>query len=250
MIPRRPKGYAGQEGIVMVNLPSLREMLDAGVHFGHKTSRWHPKMESYIFMSKNGVSVINLEKTEEELKKAVDYVRDLAASGKTIIFVGSKKQAGEIVKKAAINCGMPYINVRWVGGTLTNFETIKVAIKKFKTQKEELEASNAKLSKKELSKLREVVEKGEKLFGGLSGLEKKPDALILLGVHDERNALREANLENIPVIGMVDTNMDPTNVAYPIPANDDATKSIELFANLFSRVIKENKGLAKAQEQK
>lgn len=234
----------------MVNLPSLREMLDAGVHFGHKTSRWHPKMEPYIFMAKNGVSVINLEKTEEELEKTVAYIRELASFGKIIVFVGSKKQAGEIVKKAAINCGMPYINVRWVGGTLTNFETIKVAIKKFKTQKEELETSNAKLSKKELSKLREVVEKGEKLFGGMVNLEKKPDALILLGVHDEKNALREANLEKIPVIGMVDTNMDPTDVQYPIPANDDATKSIELFANLFSRVIRENKGLAKAQEQK
>ena len=174
----------------MVNLPSLREMLDAGVHFGHKTSRRNPKMEPYIFMAKNGVSVINLEKTEEELEKAVAYIRELASFGKTIVFVGSKKQAGEIVKKAAINCGMPYINVRWVGGTLTNFETIKIAIKKFKTQKEELETSNAKLSKKELSKLREVVEKGEKLFGGLVNLEKKPDALILLGVHDEKNALR------------------------------------------------------------
>lgn len=235
----------------MVNLPSLREMLDSGVHFGHKTSRWHPKMEPYIFMSKNGVSVINLEKTEEQLKKAVEYVRAIAAEGKTIAFVGSKKQAQELVKKAALNCGMPYINVRWVGGTLTNFETVKTAIKKFKDQKELLASEeNSKISKKELSKLRELTEKGEKLFGGLVNLEKKPDALLLLGAHDEKNALREANLEKIPVIAMVDTNMDPSNINYPIPANDDATKSIELFANLFSRVIKENKGLAKAKEEK
>ena len=234
----------------MVNLPSLREMLDNGVHFGHKTSRWHPKMASYIFMAKNGVSVINLEKTEEELKKAADYVRTIAAEGKTIVFVGSKKQAQELVKKAALNCGMPYVNVRWVGGTLTNFETVKVAIKKFKGQKEQLALeANSKLSKKELSKLREVTEKGEKLFGGLVTLEKKPDAMILLGAHDEKNALREANLEKIPVIAMVDTNMDPTSIDYPIPANDDATKSIELFAGLFSRIIKENKGLAKAKEE-
>lgn len=225
-------------------------MLDNGVHFGHKTSRWHPKMEPYIFMAKNGVSVINLEKTEEELKKASDYVRALAAEGKMIVFVGSKKQAQELVKKAALACGMPYVNVRWVGGTLTNFETVKVAIAKFKKQKEEIQTADAKLSKKELSKLREVVEKGEKLFGGLVNLDRKPDAMILLGAHDEKNALREANLENIPVVAMVDTNMDPTTINYPIPANDDATKSIELFANLFSRIIRENKSLAKAKEVK
>lgn len=199
-------------------------------------------------MAKNGVSVINLEKTEEELKKASDYVRALAAEGKMIVFVGSKKQAQELVKKAALACGMPYVNVRWVGGTLTNFETVKVAIAKFKKQREEMQAADAKLSKKELSKLREVVEKGEKLFGGLVNLDRKPDAMILLGAHDEKNALREANLENIPVVAMVDTNMDPTNINYPIPANDDATKSIELFANLFSRIIRENKSLAKAKE--
>lgn len=252
IIPLCSLSYAGlTERKPMVNLPSLREMLDNGVHFGHKTSRWHPKMASYIFMAKNGVSVINLEKTEEELKKAADYVRTIAAEGKTIVFVGSKKQAQELVKKAALNCGMPYVNVRWVGGTLTNFETVKVAIKKFKDQKEQLAMeATSKLSKKELSKLREVTEKGEKLFGGLVNLEKKPDAMILLGAHDEKNALREANLEKIPVIAMVDTNMDPSSIEYPIPANDDATKSIELFANLFSRIIKENKGLARAKEEK
>lgn len=234
----------------MVNLPSLREMLDSGVHFGHKTSRWNPKMAPFIFMAKNGVHVINLEKTEEQLKKAVDYVKGIAAEGKTIVFVGSKKQAQGIVKKAAIDCDMPYINIRWVGGTLTNFETVKTAIAKFKKQKEELEGeSSARLSKKELSKLREVVEKGEKLFGGLINLGKKPDALLLLGAHDEKNALREANLEKIPVIAMTDTNVDPNSVTFPIPANDDATKSIELFANLFSKIIKENKGFAKAKEE-
>lgn len=236
----------------MVTLPSLREMLNAGVHFGHKTSRWNPKMESYVFMAKGGVHVINLEKTEAELKKAVDFIKVLAAEGKTIVFIGSKKQAGELVKVAALNCGMPYVNVRWVGGTLTNFETVKASITKFKKQKEQLSTEGTvgavKISKKEQSKLREVVEKGEKLFGGLVNMDKKPDAMILLGAHDERNALKEAILEKIPVIAMVDTNMDPTEIEFPIPANDDATKSIELFANLFSRVIKENKGLAKATQ--
>lgn len=232
----------------MVTLPSLREMLNAGVHFGHKTSRWHPKMKPYIFMSKNGVSVINLEKSEEELKRATEFLAKSVSEGKVVVFVGSKKQASSIIKKAAINCGMPYVNFRWIGGTLTNFDTIKVAIKNFIDQKALLESeAGAKLSKKVLAKLREEVERGEKNFGGLISLEKRPDILILLGSHDEKNALKEARVLSVPVVAVVDTNEDPTLIEYPIPANDDATKSIELFANVFSSVIKENKGLAKAK---
>lgn len=234
----------------MVKEPSLREMLDAGVHFGHKTSHWHPKMEPYIFMAKNGVHVINLEATQKELEKAIEFVKKLAVDGKTIVFVGSKKQASDIIKKAAINCGMPYINFRWVGGTLTNFDVVRTAINKFKKQKEEIDNKDTKLSKKELSKLRAEVEKGERIFGGLVNLDKKPDAFILLGLHDEKGALKEAILSNIPVVALVDTNADPTLVQYPIPGNDDATKSIELFANLFSAVIKENKVFAAKKEVK
>lgn len=233
----------------MAKMPTLREMLESGAHFGHKSSRWHPKMEPYIFMAKNGVHVINLEKTAEQLEKTADYVKNLAAQGKVFVFVGSKKQSAGIVKKAAQNCGMPYVNFRWIGGTLTNFETIKSSVAKFKKQKEVLEnITNSKISKKELAKLREEVERGEKNFGGLVDLVKKPDVLILLGAHDEKNALKEAKLEDLPVIALVDTNTDPSDIDYPIPANDDATKSIELFANVLSSVIKENKGLAKAKE--
>lgn len=235
----------------MVTLPSLRDLLDAGVHFGHKKARWHPKMDRFIFVTKNGVSVINLEKTAEELEKAIAELKRMASEGKTIIFVGTKKQAQEIVKKAAINCGMPYVNFRWVGGMLTNFDNIKVAITKFKNQKEELESGKLDdLSKKELSRIRKDVQRGEKVFGGLVNLEKKPDAFILLGAHDEKNALKEAMLESTTIFAMVDTNTDPSGISFPVPANDDATKSIELFANLFSAVIKENKGIAKAQEEK
>lgn len=233
------------EGISMGALPTLRDLLNAGVHFGHKTSRWQPKMEPYIFMAKNGVHVINLEKTSEKLTEAVNFLKNLAGTGKVIVFVGSKKQASDIIKNAAKSCGMPYVNNRWVGGLLTNFETIKTAIGNFKKDKETLENNSATMSKKVQAKLRGRVEKSEKIFGGLVDLAKKPDALILLGSHDEKNALREAAIEKIATVAIVDTNADPTAVTYPVPANDDATKSLELFANLFAQVIKENKGTAK-----
>lgn len=225
----------------MVGLPTLREMLEAGVHFGHKTSRWFPKMEPYIFISKSGVHVVNLEKTEEKLKEAVDFIRAQAALGKVFIFVGTKKQSGEIIKEAAISCGMPYVNNRWLGGTITNFESIKNAAKKFKKQKELLETNEDGLNKSELSKVRKDVARGEKFLGGLVGLDKKPDGLILFGVYDEKISLKEAKCDKIPVVALVDTNADPNSVEYPIPANDDATKSVRLFAELFARVINESK---------
>jgi small subunit ribosomal protein S2 len=233
----------------MVKQPSLREMLEAGVHFGHKTSRWHPAMEPFIFGQKNGVHIINLEKTEEELKKALDFVKKVASRGGLIVFVGTKKQAQEIVKKAAIECGMPYITRRWVGGTLTNFANIQSAIAKFRKQKEQYEdEKSATMTKKERAMLHGEIEKKEKLFGGLVGMNKKPDAFILFGAHEEKNALNEAKVENAPVVALCDTNANPTLVTYPIPANDDATKSLELFANLFSKVIKENKSFAKTSQ--
>lgn len=234
----------------MVKLPTLRELLDAGVHFGHKTSRWHPKMEEYVFMSKNGVHVINLEKTADKLEIAIEFVKRLAEEGKTVVFVGTKKQATAIIQKAALSCEMPYVNFRWVGGTLTNFDNIRGAIDRFKKEKESFADNESKLSKKELSKLRERIAKGEKLFGGLVNMTKKPDALFLIGAHDEKNALKEAIIEDVPVIAVVDTNTDPTQIEFPIPANDDATNSINLFANLFAQTIKEYKALAKAKEQK
>jgi len=233
----------------MVKLPTLREMLNAGVHFGHKTARMHPKMAEFVFMAKNGVNVINLEKTAEKLEEATNFLKSLAQEGKTVVFVGTKKQASEIVKKSAIDCGMPYVNCRWVGGTLTNFETIKNATNKFINQKAELEQGDEKLSKKELSKLRDKTEKGEKLFGGIVNLTRKPDAFILIGSHDEKNALQEARIDEIPVIALVDSNADPSLVTYPIPANDDATKSIELFAHLFAQIIKENKRQIKVEDK-
>ncbi|MFA5927544.1 MAG: 30S ribosomal protein S2 [Patescibacteria group bacterium] len=224
-------------------LPTLRNLLDAGVHFGHKTSRWHPAMEKYIFTSKSGVHVINLESTAEKMAEAVNFLKELSASGKTVMFVGTKKQAANIIKVAAENCGMPFVNSRWLGGTLTNFDIIRGSVKKFEKNKKMLEGEEANaLSKRDRTKLKEETEKAEKVLGGLVKLEKKPDALILIGAHDEKNALREAKNAGIPVIAIVDTNTNPSLIDYPVPANDDATKSIELFANLFSQIIKENKG--------
>lgn len=235
-----------EKDFVMIQQPTLREMLDAGVHFGHKTSRWSPKMAPYIFIAKSGVHVINLEKTAEKVAKAAEFIAREAAQGKTFVFVGTKKQSGGIIKDAAISCSMPYVSVRWLGGTLTNFDTIKNSVKKFKQNREELENPNTGLSKSELSKIRREVEHGEKYLAGLEKLTRKPDALILFGSHDEKNAVKEAKVVGIPIIALVDTNADPTLVDYPVPANDDATKSVKLFADLFAAIINESNVSAKA----
>jgi small subunit ribosomal protein S2 len=234
-----------------MEMPTLREMLDAGVHFGHKTSRWHPKMDPYIFTQKVGVHVINLEKTEEKLKEALNFIEKEAALGKVFVFIGTKKQSGDIIKEAAISANMPYVNSRWLGGTITNFEAIRNAAKKFAKQRTEIEnEEQSELNKSELSKLRKEVARGEKFLGGLVNLDKKPDALILFGSHDEKNALREAKVANIPVIALVDTNADPTAVEFPIPANDDATKSVKLFSELFAKTIREAAALRKSEAEK
>jgi small subunit ribosomal protein S2 len=232
----------------MVKMPSLKELLDAGVHIGHKTARWHPKMKPFIFMAKNSVHIINLEKTEEKLKEAIDFLAKASSEGKEIVFVGTKKQSSAIIEKAAKFSNTPYVNHRWVGGVLTNYGVVSVAIANFKKEKEELESNAENLSKKELAKLRIKVENGEKIFGGLTNLTKKPEILILIGSHDEKNAICEARIGKIDSIGIVDTNSDPNDVTFSIPGNDDATKSIELFANLFAEVIKTNK--PKVVEQK
>ncbi len=227
----------------MAITPTLRQLLDAGAHFGHKTSRWNPNMEPYIFTSKSKVHVINLEKTSEKLTEATNFIARMAKDNKKFIFVGTKKQSSELIKKAAIDCGAGYVNVRWIGGTLTNMDVIRSSVNKFKKQKEQVDIEKG-LSKKELARIKKEIARGEKIFGGLVNLDKKADALILFGSYDEKIALAEARVEGVPVIALVDTNADPTKIDYPIPANDDATKSIELFANLFAKVIKENKPVA------
>lgn len=227
----------------MVTLPTLREMLEAGVHFGHKTSRWHPKMDKFIYGAKSGVHIIDLEKTQEELKSSLEFLAQASKEGKTILFVGTKKQAQEIVKSGAIESGMPFVVSRWLGGMLTNFNTVQRAFKKLERSK--ITAASAEfeeMKKRDKVKMQKEIEKGERLVGGLVGLTKQPDVIVLIGVHDEKNAIKEATQAGVTTIGLVDTNADPGLVDFPIPANDDATKSIMLFTNLFSKTIKENKG--------
>ena len=225
----------------MVELPTLRQMLDAGVHFGHKTSRWSPKMAPYIFMAKAGVHVINLEKTQEKLKEALEFLTEAAKENKAIVFVGTKKQSQDIVKEAASKNGIAYISDRWLGGTLTNYEAIRAAIARYKKQQGIVSDKESRMSKTELSRLRKEVARGDKLFGGLINLDRKPEILVLFGSHDEKNALKEAQNQGVKVVALVDTNADPSFVDYPVPANDDATKSVKLLVNLFAKAIGDSK---------
>jgi len=232
----------------MVKVPTLREMLEAGVHFGHKTARWNPKMGEFIFTAKSGVHVIDLEKTQAQLEKAVAFLANAARENRRIVFVGTKKQAAEIVKKAAIDAGVSYVTTRWLGGLITNFQTVQKAIKKLEKSKIMLTSAEFEdMKKRDRVKLQKEIDKAEKLVGGLINLNDKPEVLVLIGAHDEKNAIKEAGSCGVTTIAVVDTNADPNLVDYPVPANDDATKSLQLLTDLFSRVVKENKGLVQKQ---
>lgn len=233
----------------MVEMPSLRQLLESGVHFGHKKSRWHPKMAEFIFTSKDSVHIINLEKTVEKLEEAAKFVEKEAALGKIFVFVGTKKQSSPVIEEVAKSCSMPYVNVRWLGGTLTNFESVKAAIARYIKQKEELvEAEKNGLAKSEISKLKKQISRSDKFFGGLGALDRKPDVLLLFGSYDEKNALHEATTQGLKTVAIVDTNADPSLVDYPIPANDDATKSVKIIADVLANSI--TSGRAKAESAK
>ncbi len=230
--------------------PTLREMLAAGVHFGHKRARWNPKMDEYIFATKNGVSIINLEKTKPMLEKALQEVTDEVKAGKNVVFVTSKRQAKEIVKAAAESCGMPYVAEKWRGGTLTNYEVISKNFKTLKSLNDQISSSEFnKISNIEQNKVKEKAAKLERIFGGLAGLKKRPDILFLIGAHDEQIALKEAKNQGIKVVALVDTNADPRDIDWPIPANDDATKSIQLMVDTFAKAIAEVKPKATEEEK-
>lgn len=227
----------------MIKTPTLRELLEAGVHFGHKTSRWDPRMDKFIFTAKNKVHVINLEKTVENLELAMKFLREASQAGKNIVFVGTKKQAQEIVKKAAEDCGCPYVANRWLGGLITNFSVVQKSAKKLERMKIIQNSPEYEtMRKKDKVKLIKGIEKSERLVGGLVGMNSKPEVLVLIGAHDEKNAIKEAKTLGVPIVALVDTNTNPEEITYPVPANDDATKSISLFASLFAKVIKD--GLA------
>lgn len=219
----------------------LNELLKAGVHFGHQASRWNPKMSPFIFTKKEGIYIIDLQKTQVKLEEALKYVASLASEGKKILFVGTKRQAKDLVKKAAEECNMPYVVERWAGGAFTNFKTIKRQIQKLKDFRAKKEAGEfEKYTKKEQILFKDEIERLEKLFGGLTSMDKLPDAIFIVNSIHDFIPLKESMKLGIPVISLVDTNADPEVIDYPIPANDDAIKSIELMCNALSKAIKDN----------
>ena len=208
---------------------SMKQLLEAGVHFGHQTRRWNPKMKKYIFTERNGIYIIDLQKTVKKVEEAYNYVKEIAANGGTILFVGTKKQAQDSVKEEAIRSGMYYVNQRWLGGTLTNFQTIQKRIDRLKEiEKMEEDGTFEVLPKKEVVILKKK-ERLEKFLGGIKEMKELPDALFVIDPRKERIAVAEAHKLNIPIVGIVDTNCDPDEIDYVIPANDDAIRAVKLL---------------------
>ncbi len=225
-----------------MTIPSILEMLQAGVHFGHQTSRWHPKMKDFIYTDRNNIHVIDLEKTRAQLESVLPAIKKMAAEGKQILFVSTKPQAREVVKAAAIECGMPFLTDRWLGGMLTNFGEIKKLVKKYNTLKEEqANGELEKYTKKEQLDIAKELEKMDIYLGGLAKLEKMPDALFLPAMQREKTAVMEANRMHVPVIAICDTNANPEKADLVIPANDDAVNSIKMIVNLVAQAVKEGK---------
>jgi small subunit ribosomal protein S2 len=210
---------------------SMKQLLEAGVHFGHQTRRWNPKMERYIFTERNGIYIIDLQKTVKKVEEAYQFVRDIAAEGKTVLFVGTKKQAQDSVREEAIRCGGYFVNQRWLGGTLTNFSTIQKRIDRLRElEKMELDGTFDVLPKKEVILLRKEQERLEKFLGGIKDMKKLPGALFVIDPRKERIAVAEARKLGIPIVGIVDTNCDPDEIDYVIPGNDDAIRAVKLLA--------------------
>ncbi|ANB57183.1 ribosomal protein S2 [Anoxybacillus sp. B7M1] len=221
---------------------SMKQLLEAGVHFGHQTRRWNPKMKKYIFTERNGIYIIDLQKTVKKVEEAYNFVRELAANGGKVLFVGTKKQAQDSVKEEAERSGMFYVNQRWLGGTLTNFETIQKRIKRLKEiEKMAEDGTFDVLPKKEVIGLKKELERLEKFLGGIKEMKQLPDALFVIDPRKERIAVAEARKLNIPIVGIVDTNCDPDEIDYVIPANDDAIRAVKLLTAKIADAILEAK---------
>jgi len=235
----------------MVESALMKNLLEAGVHFGHETKRWNPKMKKYIFGQKNGIYIIDLEKTEKAIVKACDFLKSVSSSGGYILFVGTKKQAQDTIKQEASRCGMPYVNQRWLGGMLTNFQTIKKSIKRL----EELErikedGTLAKLSKKEASQLNKEMFKLNKNLEGVRDMDKLPKVMFVVDSKKEDIAVKEAKILGIPVVALVDTNSDPDLITYVMPGNDDAIRSIKLVTSIIADAALEGKQAFATNEAK
>lgn len=233
-----------------LSLPTTEEMLEAGVHFGHRTTKWTPKMEPHIFGTKNNIHIIDLEKTAGKLKEALDFMRTLSSNGGTILFVGTTPMAKKIVEEMAPLCQMPYVSERWLGGTLTNFKIILKRLDHFRELVRKKEGGElAKYTKKEQHDFNEEIKKLERKFGGIKKLVKKPDALFVLSAKKNFLAIKEARAAGIKIVALCDTNVDPTIVDYPIPSNDDAISAIRLIAGYVVKAIEEGKRGIKPEVQ-
>ncbi|MHC1746233.1 MAG: 30S ribosomal protein S2 [Negativicutes bacterium] len=221
---------------------SMKQLLEAGVHFGHQTRRWNPKMAPYIFTERNGIYIIDLQKTVKKVEEAYNFVRQVAEEGKTILFVGTKKQAQEAVKDEALRCNMYYVNERWLGGMLTNFQTIQKRIGRLR-ELENMETNGIfdVLSKKEVLTLRHEMERLQKFLGGIKTMGKLPGALFIVDPRKERIAVAEARKLSIPIVGIVDTNCDPDEIDYVIPANDDAIRAVKLLCGKMADAMLEGR---------
>ena len=221
---------------------AMKQLLEAGVHFGHQTRRWDPRMAEYIFQARNGIHIIDLQKTSKKLDEAYDFVREQAEEGKTILFVGTKKQAQDCMKEAALKCGMYYVDKRWLGGMLTNFDTIQTRIKRLKDLETMAEDGTFDvLPKNEVILLKKEMDKLEKNLGGIKDMKELPGVIFLVDPKKERIAVLEAKKLGIPLVGLVDTNCNPDDVDYVIPGNDDAIRAVKLIADVMANAVIEGK---------
>lgn len=222
---------------------SLLELLKSGAHFGHKASRWNPKMKPYIFSTRNNIHIIDLEKTRSSLQKAADFAAEIAKTGGNILFIGTKRQTRDIIRSQAESCSMPYVNLRWLGGTFTNFRTIQKTVRKLEKLQSRKDSPdfNQKYTKKERLLIEREIEKLTKLFSGIKDMKRTPQAVFITDIHHDAIALTEARKMKVPVIAITDTNTDPSLVNYPIPANDDAIAAVSLIIQVIAETIKANK---------
>lgn len=229
----------------------IKALLEAGVHFGHKTSRWHPKMAPYIHSKRQDSHIIDLTKTVEGLETALPFITKVAASGKQVLFVGTKKQAKDIVREAAEKAGQPYVTERWIGGMLTNVDTVNAQIKKLKNLERRMATGDLekRYNKLEVQRFQEEIDELNRKYGGIKELNGKPGAVVVVDVITDINAVKEAKKLGVPVIGVVDTNADPTAVDYVVPGNDDAIKGLKLLLSYFSEAAIEGAGSAKKEEK-
>ncbi|HZO72586.1 MAG TPA: 30S ribosomal protein S2 [Ktedonobacteraceae bacterium] len=234
----------------MANIISMKQLLEAGVHFGHQTRRWNPKMQQFIFMDRNGIHIIDLQQTVTRLNEAYKFVEQLVASGGTILFVGTKKQAQEAVAEEAKRCGMYYVNQRWLGGMLTNFQTIQSRIRYLRDLEARRDRGDfERLPKKEVQHLQDDMVRLERILGGIKDMRRLPNAIFIIDTRKERTAVLEARRLEIPIIALADTNCDPDEMDYPIPANDDAIRAVRLLCAKIADAVIEGRRELEAQQK-